>query len=157
MLKAQLIQEYLAGPALVRDAVAGMTSEQLRARPVAGRWSTLEVISHLADVEMQYAEQLKRVAAEDEPLLAIAPAAWVPRLDGARRNIEIELRLIDLIRCRTAHILRPLGPEDFQRRGMDPAEAPLTLETLLRRAIAHNPHHIRFIQENRLALKRTAP
>jgi len=32
MLKAQLIQEYLAGPALARDAVAGMTPEQARAR-----------------------------------------------------------------------------------------------------------------------------
>ena len=158
MLKAQLIREYLAGPALARDAVAGMTPEQLCARPVAGRWSALEVICHLADVEMCYADQAKRIAAEDEPPLGpVVPAAWVFRLDYQGRNIEIELRLIELIRCQMAHILRRLKPEDFQRRGIDATGQPLTLEILLHRATAHIPHHTRFIQQKRLALKRAAP
>ena len=46
---SQLIDEYIKGPKLLREAVAGMTREQLLARPVAGKWSTLELIAHLAD------------------------------------------------------------------------------------------------------------
>ncbi|HEV3444070.1 MAG TPA: DinB family protein [Gemmataceae bacterium] len=157
MLKAQLIQEYLAGPALVRDAIAGLMPEQLRSRPAPGHWSTLEVICHLADVEIYYAEQMKRIATEEEPVLvAVTPAAWLLRPDCQRRNIEIELRLIDLIRCHTAYILHPLKPEDFQRRGIDATDGVLTLETLLRRATAHIPHHTRFIHEKRCALFQAA-
>ena len=44
-----LIDNYLAGIQTVRGAVAGMTREQHLARPVPGRWSTLEVLCHLAD------------------------------------------------------------------------------------------------------------
>ena len=36
-----LIDDYLAGPQLLRQAVAGMSPEQLLARPVRGKWSTL--------------------------------------------------------------------------------------------------------------------
>ncbi len=40
----RLIEEYEAGPSLLREAVAGMAAEELRLRPVAGKWSTLEVV-----------------------------------------------------------------------------------------------------------------
>jgi hypothetical protein len=51
-----------------------------------------------------------------------------------------------------ARILRALGPEDFQRRGLHSRDGALTLENLLQRATAHIPHHVRFIEEKRRAL-----
>jgi hypothetical protein len=153
-----LVREYLAGPTLVTDAVEGMTWEQVRAKPIAGRWSTLEVVCHLADEEAAYAERMKQVIAENEPTLMRAhPDEWVRRLALAQRNVEHELRLIELIRCQMAHILRGLAPEDFQRRGIDRAEGPITLVALLRRATDHIPHHVKFIQEKRVALRTTGP
>jgi hypothetical protein len=44
-----LIEEYLAGPGLQRCAIAGMTRDQLLARSIPGKWSTQEVVCHLAD------------------------------------------------------------------------------------------------------------
>ena len=43
MEPATLIDSYLDGPQLLRKAVAGMSQEQLVARPIPGKWSTLEV------------------------------------------------------------------------------------------------------------------
>jgi len=63
MNHAALIEEYLAGPGLLRGAVAGMTTKQLLARPILGKWSTQEVICHLADYEPIYADRMKRVIA----------------------------------------------------------------------------------------------
>ncbi len=34
-----LISEYLAGPQKLRDAIAGMTDEQIAAAPIPGKWS----------------------------------------------------------------------------------------------------------------------
>ena len=42
---SELAEQYLAGAAALRQAVKGMTREQLVARPVAGKWSTLEVVA----------------------------------------------------------------------------------------------------------------
>ncbi|HSQ55470.1 MAG TPA: DinB family protein, partial [Gemmata sp.] len=47
----ELADQLLAGPAELRKAVAGMNREQLIARPIAGRWSTLEVVCHIADFD----------------------------------------------------------------------------------------------------------
>src|SRR5438045_9297515 len=66
---AYLISAFEQGVEELRLAVAGMTVEQLRSRPVAGRWSTLEVVCHVADCEQFFADRLKRTVALDRPLL----------------------------------------------------------------------------------------
>src|SRR5947209_8911200 len=66
---ADLISAYERGVEELRLAVAGMTVEQLRSRPVAGRWSTLEVVCHIADCEQFFADRLKRTVALGRPLL----------------------------------------------------------------------------------------
>ena len=53
---ADLISAYERGVEELRLAVAGMTVEQLRSRPVAGKWSTLEVVCHIADCEQFFAD-----------------------------------------------------------------------------------------------------
>ena len=148
-----LIDDYLAGPQLLRQAVAGMSPEQFVARPIPGKWSTLEVICHLADFEIVYADRIKRVIAENEPtLLGGDENAFAARLAYHQRNAEEELLLIELIRKQVARILRTLKPEDFQRRGIHSESGPLTLETLVKRITGHIPHHVRFIEEKRKAL-----
>jgi uncharacterized damage-inducible protein DinB len=68
----QLIDDYLAGPAVLRKAVAGMSREQLLAHPVAGKWSTLEVTAHLADFDPIIAMRMKSIIAEEKPQLLAA-------------------------------------------------------------------------------------
>lgn len=150
----QLLEQYAAGPDLLRSSVADMDAGQLRARPVAGRWSTLEVVCHLCDAEAVYAERMKRVVAEQEPLLrGFDPDVWMPRLAYHERDAEEELQLVKLIRGQMSRILRRLEPRDFQRTGIHSEAGPLTLEELLRRVTEHIPHHVRFIAEKRAALE----
>ena len=51
---ADLADAYLQGAADLRAAVAGMTREQFVARPVPGKWSTLEVLCHLISVRLNH-------------------------------------------------------------------------------------------------------
>lgn len=147
------IDDYVSGPALLRTTVAGMTAEQLVARPIPGKWSTLEVICHLADFEIVYADRIKRIIAEDEPTLFSGdPDGFAARLAYHERNAEEELLLIALIRQQVARILRTLKPEDFQRRGIHSESGPITLDILVERITGHIPHHVRFIEEKRKAL-----
>ena len=148
-----LIEQYLAGPDLLRRAVAGMTRDQLLASPGPGKWSTQEVVCHLADYEAVYADRMKRVIALEEPgLLPGDLGLFAARLAYDRREVEEELAFVELTRKQMARILRALGPEDFRRRGHHSRDGALTLENLLQRVTAHVPHHVRFIEEKRRAL-----
>ncbi|MFM7110632.1 MAG: DinB family protein, partial [Planctomycetota bacterium] len=69
---AELVESYLKGPADLRRHVAGMTREQMLERPVPGKWSTLEVIAHIADFEPILADRVKRTIALTKPTLLAA-------------------------------------------------------------------------------------
>ena len=150
---AALIDQYAAGPKSLREAVAGMTSEQLQARPIPGKWTTLEVVCHLADFEPIYLDRMKRVIAENEPtMFGGDPDVFARRLAYDQREIQEELDLISACRAQMARLLRTLSPADFQRRGIHNEAGPLTLLELLRRVTEHLPHHVQFIREKRQAL-----
>ncbi|RMF41280.1 MAG: DUF664 domain-containing protein [Planctomycetota bacterium] len=150
----ELVDRYLAGPEQLRKVLAGMTAEQLDATPIAGKWSTRQVVCHIADFEIVYADRMKRVVAEETPtFFGGDPDLFASRLAYNRRSVEDELELIESIRRHVTCILRSLTDEDFERIGNHSEDGPMTMETLLQRITDHIPHHIRFIEEKRQALQ----
>lgn len=144
---------YIEGTRLLRESVRGMSREQLLARPVAGKWSTLEVVCHLADFEPIYADRMKRIIAEDRPqLLGADETRFAAALAYHQRDLEEELAIVDHTRSQMARILRTLPAEALQRVGVHNERGPRTLEQLLTDAIEHFAHHVPFIREKRRAL-----
>ena len=149
----ELIECYLAGPRELRDAIAGMSAAEIDAAPVPGKWSTRQVICHVADFEPVYADRMKRVIALENPeLLDLPEKPLADRLGYDVRDIEEELQLIECVRRHMGRILRNCQPRDFQRQGLHSTLGPLPLEVLLKKAISHIPHHTPFIAEKRRAL-----
>lgn len=84
-----------------------MARDQLLARPVAGRWSTREVVCHVCDAEQFFADRIKRTLAMSRPLLLGAdPDHYPEAVRYHDRDPEEELaRFRDpdhLGRCRLA-------------------------------------------------------
>jgi len=149
----QMIDTYLAGVPTLRQAVAGKTGEQLLARPVAGRWSTLEVVCHLADFEPILADRMKRVIAEDRPaLLSADENRFAACLAYHERDVEEELAVVEQTRRQMARILRAQPPDVLARVGVHNQAGPRTLEQLLAGATNHVVHHVTFIADKRRAL-----
>jgi hypothetical protein len=150
---AQQIDAYLAGPAALRTATAGLTRDQLTARPVPGKWSALEVVCHLADFDPILADRMKRIIAEDQPtLLGADEKRFAAALAYHDRDLEEELTIIERTRSQMARILRTLPEAALQRVGVHNERGPLSLERLLTLATNHIPHHLQFIAEKRKAL-----
>jgi hypothetical protein len=150
---APLIDEYMKGTQLLRRAVAGMSREQQTARPVAGKWSTLEVVCHLADFDPILADRMKRVIAEERPaLLGADENRFAAHLAYHDRDLEEELTIIERTRQQLARILRTLPDSALDRVGVHNERGPRTLEQLLVTATNHIPHHVKFIDEKRKAL-----
>lgn len=148
-----LLENYLEGPQLLREAVAGLSDVQLDAHPIPETWSVREVVCHIADFEPVFSDRMKRVLTEDNPLLPSGDQdAYAAVLAYAHRDIETELQIIELTRRQLATVLRHSDPEDFQRTGVHAEDGPTTLESLLERITRHIPHHLPFIRQKREAL-----
>ncbi len=150
----ELIGQYLAGTDSLRQAVAGMTREQLLAKPIADKWSTLEVVAHIADFEPILADRMKRILALERPLLLVADEnLFVHRLAYDERDLDEELDLIAATRKQMARILNNVKPSDaINRAGVHSLKGLVTLEAVLSSAVNHIPHHLPFIEAKRKAL-----
>jgi hypothetical protein len=150
---APMIESYLAGVDALRQAVAGMTRAQLLARPVPGKWSTLEVVCHLADFDPILADRMKRILAEDRPpLLGADEKRFAAALAYHDRDAEEELAVIATTRSQMARILRRQPDEVLQRVGVHNERGELSLERMLALTTRHILHHVKFIEEKRKAL-----
>lgn len=150
---SQMIDEYLAGIGALRQAVAGMSRAQQVARPVPGKWSTLEVVCHLSDFEPIFADRMKRVIALENPtLLGADENLFAKALAYQDRDMEEELAVVDVTRRQLARILRKLPNDVLARVGTHNERGPRTLEQLLQGAIGHVTHHLKFVHEKRKAL-----
>jgi uncharacterized damage-inducible protein DinB len=148
-----LVDAYLAGPGLLRRAVEGLTPEQLDALPIPGNWSIRQVVCHVADAELLYADRIRRILAEDQPALVKAdPDRYLAALSVSNRDFEDELALIEAIRRHIGQILAALPPQAFDRVGIHSTDGPLTLHAVLQRVTAHIPHHVAFINAKRQRL-----
>ena len=150
---ATALDTYLAGPEDLRAAVAGMSREQLVARPIPGRWSVLEVVCHLADTDANIAHRIKRVLSEERPTFnRVQPDLMLAALAYHARDVEEELAFFELTRRQIGRIMSNSPPEAWERTGVVNERGVKTVAQMVDGAIEHVAHHIRFIVEKRGAL-----
>ena len=148
-----LIDQYATGSETLRRSVRGLSREQVVARPVAGKWSTLEVVAHLADFEPIFAERMMRVISHERPLLLVADEnLFAAVLKYQERDLDEELAVIDSTRKKMSRILRSLPAEAANRVGVHSFKGLVSLEAIVTSAINHIPHHVTFIEEKRKAM-----
>ncbi len=148
-----LIEAYSGGAKLLSDALRSTAQADLDARPIEGRWSVREVVCHVADSEIIYADRMKRVIAEENPTFFEAdPDRFGPALFCPQRPIDKELDVVKAIRAHMLSILQSCHADDFRRTGVHSLDGRMTLQTLLERITAHIPHHVAFIEEKLQAM-----
>ena len=149
----ELIAAYAAGPGLLRQAIAGLSREQLLARPVPGKWSTLECVAHLADFEPVLVERMKRIISHERPLLFVADEnLFAGTLGYQERDVNEEMTVIEATRKQMGRILKGLPADAAGRVGIHSFKGLVTLEAVLTAAVNHIPHHVKFIEEKKKAL-----
>ncbi len=148
-----LIEAFQTAPALVRGVMMDMNESQLKARPIAGKWSTLEVLAHLVDSDQAWCHRVKRAIAEDRPLLiGYDETRFTAALGYQDRLLDEELALFVGMRDQMARVLRGLDDAAFSRVGVHSERGLVTVEEMIRLETEHVHHHVRHILEKRHAL-----
>ncbi len=153
MDNSNLLEAYLGGPGTLKAAVAGMSRDHLLARPVAGKWSTLEVICHLADTDANIAHRIKRVLSEERPTFdRVQPERMLAALAYDARDADEELMAFDFTRRQVARILRATPAPAWERTGIVGDRGEKTVNQMINGAVEHLAHHLKFVVEKRRAL-----
>jgi uncharacterized damage-inducible protein DinB len=149
----KVIDAYEAGGAKLRAAVAGLTREQLTARPGPGAWSIQEVVIHLADSDAISIDRMKRMLIEDDPPLLYADETeYTRRLHPHDQDLDDALTLFEVGRRQFARVLRRLPPEALARGGTHNRRGKVTVGGTVPDYVEHVDYHIGFIRRKRANL-----
>ena len=108
-MRAELVQQYKDGVAKVREALAGATDPELDARPAPDKWTAREIVHHLADSEMTSAIRLRRLIAENKPVIVGYDQEEFTRRLHYDRPVEASMRAFAAARETTGELLDRLS------------------------------------------------
>jgi hypothetical protein len=134
----------------------GLSEAQLDARPVPGAWTMRQLVVHMLDSDLAAGHRMKRMAAEDVPLLiAYDETAFAEKL-YAGVDVNLACELFRMNRLHTGEVLRKLPAEAFARVGVHNQRGKVTLAEMVGIYIHHMDHHAPFARAKRVAMGATA-
>ena len=141
-------------PKEIAAAVSGLADKVLRYKPSPDKWSILEILAHLADMELLYAYRIRQMLADKKPVIApIDQDDWARNL-GYMQAVPAELvALYGLNRHHTLRLLRRLKPGDLEKSAFHPEyKKDVTVAEMVERMGGHGANHLQQIER----LKREA-
>jgi hypothetical protein len=114
--RTELLERYASGADDVVDALDGASEADLDRHGPAG-WSSRMVAHHLADSEAMAYIRLRRLVAEDEPVIqGYDEPEWARRLHYDR-PIEASVAVLRAVRSASHELLRSLTDDEWRRTG----------------------------------------
>jgi uncharacterized damage-inducible protein DinB len=138
--------EILRGTeAKLKGALKGIPRALVTWTPAPGKWSILEIVGHLRDMEEQaYLARYRRIQSEETPSL--------PDADGDRLSLENDYRSQKLsgllrewsrLRRESLKLLKKVKPAEWERAGIHETAGRLTMTHLVRRhAVGNDQAHL---------------
>ncbi|WP_281216421.1 DinB family protein [Lysinibacillus capsici] len=153
-----LIKEYSLGYTMIWDAIEGLTEEELRYKPAPNKWSIHQILIHVTDSEISATPRLKKVLAEDEPILvSFDQDAWANTLSYDLLDREQYLHLFKLLRTSMQPILDNLTSEQSRRVGMYIDQERFTFKQLLEFRVQHVRNHLDQIERVKNSYREKQP
>jgi len=137
-----LIDQIVAAPARMREAVAGLNEQQLATPYREGGWTVRQVVHHVPDSHLNAYIRFKLALTEDMPTIKpYDQAQWAELADARESPVETSLQLLQSLHDRWVRLLRSMSDADFSRRLMHPENGPMTLDNVLALYGWHGRHH----------------
>ena len=153
--RAALIEQYEAGPAVLRAAFDRVPAEARQWRPAPGEWSAHEIVVHCADSETNAHGRIRYLVAEPEPLIVgYDQARWAAVFAYHDRPLAPAFATVAAVRANTAALLRALPEEAWRKAGRHTESGTFSAEDWLRVYGVHLHEHADQIAANLVAWDR---
>jgi hypothetical protein len=135
-------------PKEIAAAVSGLPDKILRYKPAADKWCILEVLGHLADIEIVYAHRFRQMLADTKPVIApIDQDAWAQHLDYMETPAPELIALYGLNRHHTLQLLRRLKPSGLEKSAYHPElKQDVTVAEYVEKMGTHGAGHLAQIE-----------
>jgi uncharacterized damage-inducible protein DinB len=107
-----------------------------------GKWSIVQVVSHLVDSETVYGYRVRKIVAEPTPqILGYDQDAWGSRLGYEQESLDDLRRELRVLRGRNLRFIERLSAEEKERFGEHNERGPESVNHLVRLLAGHDLVH----------------
>jgi hypothetical protein len=135
-------------PKQIAAAVSGLPDKTLRYKPAPDKWCILEVLGHLADIEVVYAYRIRQMLADKKPVIAPMDGDDWARNLGYTETPPAELvALYGLNRHANLRLLRRLQAADLAKAAFHPElQREVTVAEMIEKMSGHGAGHLQQIE-----------
>jgi hypothetical protein len=143
------LDEAEKGPKKLAAAVSGLSDKVLRYRPAPDKWCILEIIGHLADIEIVYGYRMRQMIADEKPVIApIDQDQWAKNLGYLEASPAELLAQFGVNRHHNLRLLRRLKPDDLNKSAWHPERnTNVDLADMVQILATHDANHIEQIEQ----------
>ena len=151
MTEAEL-KKYLdaaeKSPKQIAAAVSGLSDKTLRYKPASDKCCILEILGHLADMEILYAHRFRQMLADKKPVIApIDQNDWARNLGYTETPPAELIALYGLNRHANLRLLRRSKSDDLQKSDYHPElNKDITVADYVEKMSSHGANHLEQIE-----------
>ncbi|MGA2354932.1 MAG: DinB family protein [Terriglobales bacterium] len=136
-------------PREIAAAVSGLPEKVLRYKPSLQEWCLLEILGHLADIEIVYGYRLRQMLADTKPVIApLDQDAWARNLNYMDSPASELVAFYGLGRHHNLRLLRSLKLSDLSKAAYHPEmQREITVADLIERIASHGAAHLQQIEK----------
>lgn len=145
------IADIVILPKLLRQAVEGLSEEQLSLPYRPDGWTIRQTINHVADSHANAFIRFKLALTEDTPTIKpYEEQLWAELEDGKNAPIAWSLTMLEVMHKRWVMLLKSMTDEQFSRQFMHPETKHLNALRMITGMYSwHGKHHTAHIMEVR--------
>ncbi len=140
--RAAALESLESGPKKVGDLTKKLEDAVLRRKPVPDKWSAMEVVCHLRDIEKLWADRLVKAAFSEKPAFYMLEVDDLAVKNGYNtQDLGAALKEFARLREDNLRLLRALPAGQWQRSGIHPKRGEITIERIVEIMIGHDQGH----------------
>lgn len=149
--RAEAIRTLAELPEQLREAVRGLSEDQLNTPYREGGWTVRQLVHHIADSHMIAFDRLRRALTEDWPEVRGYREAAFAQLADTAAPVEWSLEIVEAVHARWVMVLQSLTDEQWQRGILHNERGRMALDWTTLLYAWHSRHHVAHITHLRTA------
>jgi hypothetical protein len=141
MDRAALLEQFRGGYAAVETVLASFTDAELDHPAPDGGWAARQVVHHLADSEATAYVRLRKLIAEDDPVIQGYDEPEFARRLHYERPIASSLAVLRAVRAASLELLESLTPAEWDRKGKHAESGSYSVDRWLEIYANHSHDH----------------
>ena len=135
-------------PKEIAAAVIGLPDKVLRYKPAPDKWCVLEILAHLADMEIVLRYRMRQMLADSKPVIApIDQDAWARNLGYMEVPVPELIAFFGIARHNNLRLLKRVTPGDYGKSAYHPElQREMTIGEIAERIGVHGANHLQQIE-----------